>query len=86
MSVSHVSLEGEYVHNVYSRLATYQPPDKPHLPSPRVWPKVTKFVEAQKDGCLILDVGKFGDFFFVILGNFNIFLGKAWLKTLDGER
>ncbi|PAV79645.1 hypothetical protein WR25_08715 [Diploscapter pachys] len=57
MSVSHASLEGEYVHNVYSRLATYQPPDKPHLPSPRVWPKVTKFVESQKDGCLILDVG-----------------------------
>uniref|UniRef100_A0A0K0D9Q6 Methyltransf_11 domain-containing protein n=1 Tax=Angiostrongylus cantonensis TaxID=6313 RepID=A0A0K0D9Q6_ANGCA len=49
-------LENEYVHSVYSRLATYQ--NKEHRrSSPRVWPKVLKFVEEQSPGSIVIDVG-----------------------------
>ncbi|KAK6743924.1 hypothetical protein RB195_010925 [Necator americanus] len=51
-----VAFENEYVHSVYSRLATYQKKD--HRPSsPRVWPKVRKFLESQVEGSAVIDVG-----------------------------
>ncbi|KAL6727138.1 hypothetical protein Aduo_009042 [Ancylostoma duodenale] len=51
-----LALENEYVHSVYSRLATYQKKD--HRPSsPRVWPRVRKFVESQAPGSIVVDVG-----------------------------
>ncbi|KAJ1345808.1 hypothetical protein KIN20_000426 [Parelaphostrongylus tenuis] len=49
-------LENEYVHSVYSRLATYQNKDY-RRSSPRVWPKVLKFVEQQSPGSIVVDVG-----------------------------
>ncbi|VDL84282.1 unnamed protein product [Nippostrongylus brasiliensis] len=49
------SLENEYVHSVYSRLATYQKKD--HRPSsPRIWPNVRKFLGAQAPGATVIDV------------------------------
>ncbi|KAK5975436.1 Methyltransferase domain protein [Trichostrongylus colubriformis] len=50
------AFENEYVHTVYSRLATYQKKD--HRPSsPRIWPNVRKFLESQAPGSIVIDVG-----------------------------
>ncbi|CCD66785.1 Methyltransferase type 11 domain-containing protein [Caenorhabditis elegans] len=56
MSISSENVEQEYVHSIYSRLATYQ--QKEHKPSsPRIWPRVRQFVDQQSAGSIILDVG-----------------------------
>ncbi|KAF1761745.1 hypothetical protein GCK72_010001 [Caenorhabditis remanei] len=56
MSISSENVEQEYVHSIYSRLATYQ--QKDHKPSsPRIWPRVRQFVDQQSIGSVILDVG-----------------------------
>ncbi|CAO4369938.1 unnamed protein product [Caenorhabditis nigoni] len=56
MSISSGNVEQEYVHSIYSRLATYQ--QKEHKPSsPRIWPRVRQFVDQQAIGSVILDVG-----------------------------
>lgn len=56
MSISSEIVEHEYVHSIYSRLATYQ--QKDHKPSsPRIWPRVRQFVDQQTIGSVILDVG-----------------------------
>ncbi|KJH53026.1 hypothetical protein DICVIV_00711 [Dictyocaulus viviparus] len=49
-------LEKEYVHSVYSRLATYQN-ENHNRSSPRVWPNVRRFVEDQDPGSIVVDVG-----------------------------
>lgn len=55
-SITSESVEQEYVHSIYSRLATYQ--QKEHKPSsPRIWPRVRQFVDQQSIGSIILDVG-----------------------------
>uniref|UniRef100_A0A1I7TEL2 Methyltransf_11 domain-containing protein n=1 Tax=Caenorhabditis tropicalis TaxID=1561998 RepID=A0A1I7TEL2_9PELO len=56
MSISSENVEKEYVHSIYSRLATYQ--QKEQKPSsPRIWPRVRQFVDQQIAGSVILDVG-----------------------------
>ncbi|XGW15386.1 hypothetical protein V3C99_001121 [Haemonchus contortus] len=50
------TLENEYVHTAYSRLATYQMKDHRQF-SPRIWPNVRKFLESQTPGSTVIDVG-----------------------------
>ncbi|CAB3402512.1 unnamed protein product [Caenorhabditis bovis] len=56
MSVSSETVEKEYVHAIYSRLATYQQKELKQS-SPRIWPRVRQFVDQQPVGSLILDIG-----------------------------
>ena len=46
-------VESSYVHQVYSRLATYAPSH----PSNQAWPNVKKFLTYLPEGSLVLDVG-----------------------------
>ncbi|CAI5445438.1 unnamed protein product [Caenorhabditis angaria] len=56
MSLNSAEVETEYVHSIYSRLATYQQKDTKSS-SPRIWPRVKQFVDQQSTGSVILDVG-----------------------------
>uniref|UniRef100_A0A1I7WXG6 Methyltransf_11 domain-containing protein n=1 Tax=Heterorhabditis bacteriophora TaxID=37862 RepID=A0A1I7WXG6_HETBA len=50
------AIEEEYVHSVYSRLATYQKKDH-RSSSPRIWPNVKNFLESQPVGSIVIDIG-----------------------------
>ncbi|CAD6187854.1 unnamed protein product [Caenorhabditis auriculariae] len=57
-SVDQSTAESEYVHSIYSRLATYQKQDKrSSQTSHRIWPRVRHFVESLPPGCVVVDVG-----------------------------
>ncbi|CAI2347388.1 unnamed protein product [Caenorhabditis sp. 36 PRJEB53466] len=56
MSITPKIAEQEYVHSIYSRLATYQQNDAKNS-SPRIWPRVRQFVDQQAAGSVVLDVG-----------------------------
>lgn len=49
-------VEKEYVHLIYTRLATYQHNENKSS-NLRIWPRVRQFVEAQQPGSIIVDVG-----------------------------
>ena len=51
------TLEKEYVHAVYSRLASYIQ-KKETGNGHRIWPNVTKFLDALPKGSCVIDIGQ----------------------------